>query len=49
MSAALKLALEGAAGNGNDDVMVNLSILPSSLESVRDTLMLGTMVEDGKR
>ena len=49
MSAALKLALEGEDGKGNDEVITKRSILPSSLESTRATLMLGTMVVEGKR
>ena len=47
MSAALKLALDGELGRGKDDVIVSLSIFPSSLESILATLMLGRTVVEG--
>jgi hypothetical protein len=49
ISAALKLAPEGEDGRGKDDVIVRRSIFPSSLESIRATLMLGTTVVEGNK
>ncbi len=49
MSTDLMLALGGEAGRGKDVLMVKRSMLPSSLESMRATLMLGTTVAAGNR
>ena len=49
MSTALKLAVGGEAGRGNDALMVKRSMFPSSLESTRATLMLGSTVVAGNR